>query len=329
MGAYNWNNPGESYALAQEKAAFAQNQHQEVAQIQAQIDQIEGRLAQISEEKKKIESDFVTGKERFDQSTKNLENKMAALMARRGDQGNFWKWKRQTDNYGQETESYNDLQRIELMNEANNKVNEAMKNLSSASGELNTQIAMDALKQAIGARDALRKKIGMTGDNSDIQTMVEKDKADKAKQKETEEVISGYKNQIRFLANDKQIEAKRNQIMADERLSQTQKDQLLGMPELKTQAEKNRDAKRGVIANKSGEKTAKAIDADKLTLAQFSGKLAKGEALTQEEETALAKKKDDVLAKYEQYRQTSGSRRKAFWKTWGNVFRKFGLEEVR
>ena len=230
MGAYNWNNPGESYALAQEQATFAQNQHQEISQIQAQIEQIESRLAQISEEKKRIESDFVTGKERFDQSTKNLENKMAALMARRGDQGNFWKWKRQTDNYGQETESYNDLQRIELMNEANNKVNEAMKNLSSASGELNTQIAMDALKQAISSRDALRKKLGMTGDNSDIQTMVEKDKADKAKQKETEEVISGYKNQARFLANDKQIEIKRKQIMEDERLSQTQKDQYIPHP---------------------------------------------------------------------------------------------------
>ena len=327
MGAYNWNNPGESYALAQEQATFAQNQHQEISQIQAQIDQIEGRLAQISEEKKRIESDFVTGKERFDQSTKNLENKMAALMARRGDQGNFWKWKRQTDNYGQETESYNDLQRIELMNEANNKVNEAMKNLSSASGELNTQIAMDALKQAISSRDALRKKLGMTGDNSDIQTMVEKDKADKAKQKETEEVISGYKNQARFLANDKQIEIKRKQIMEDERLSQTQKDQLLSMPEFKTQAEKNRDAVRGAIANKSGEKTAKTIDADKLTLDQFSGKLAKGEALTQEEETALAKKKADILAKYEQYTKTNGSRRKTFWKKWGNIFQKFGLEE--
>ena len=327
MGAYNWNNPGESYALAQEQATFAQNQHQEISQIQAQIDQIEGRLAQISEEKKRIESDFVTGKERFDQSTKNLENKMAALMARRGDQGNFWKWKRQTDNYGQETESYNDLQRIELMNEANNKVNEAMKNLSSASGELNTQIAMDALKQAISSRDALRKKLGMTGDNSDIQTMVEKDKADKAKQKETEEVISGYKNQARFLANDKQIEIKRKQIMDDERLSQTQKDQLLSMPEFKTQTEKNRDAVRGVIASKSGEKTAKAIDADKLTLDQFSGKLAKGEALTQEEETALAKKKDDILAKYEQYTKSSGSRRRTFWKKWGNIFQKFGLEE--
>lgn len=327
MGAYNWNNPGESYALAQEQASFAQNQHQEISQLQTQINQIESRLAQISEEKKRIESDFATGKERLDQSAKNLENKMAALMARRGDQGNFWKWKRQTDNYGQETESYNDLQRIELMNEANNKVNEAMKNLSSASGELNTKIAMDALKQAISSRDALRKKLGMAGDNSDIQTMVEKDQADKAKQKATEEVISGYKNQARFLANDKQIEIKRKQIMEDERLSQSQKDQLLSMPEFKTQAEKNREAVRGVIANKSGEKTAKAIDADKLTLDQFSGKLAKGEALTQEEETALAKKKDDILAKYEQYTKTNGSRKKTFWKKWGNIFQKFGLEE--
>ena len=327
MGAYNWNNPGESYALAQEQASFAQNQHQEISQLQTQINQIESRLAQISEEKKRIESDFATGKERLDQSAKNLENKMAALMARRGDQGNFWKWKRQTDNYGQETESYNDLQRIELMNEANNKVNEAMKNLSSASGELNTKIAMDALKQAISSRDALRKKLGLAGDNSDIQTMVEKDQADKAKQKATEEVISGYKNQARFLANDKQIEIKRKQIMEDERLSQSQKDQLLSMPEFKTQAEKNREAVRGVIANKSGEKTAKAIDADKLTLDQFSGKLAKGEALTQEEETALAKKKDDILAKYEQYTKTNGSRRKTFWKKWGNIFQKFGLEE--
>jgi hypothetical protein len=115
--------------------------------------------------------------------------------------------------------------------------------------------------------------------------------------------------------------------MEDERLSQTQKDQLLSMPEFKTQVEKNRDAVRGVIANKSGEKTAKAIDADKLTLDQFSGKLAKGEALSQEEETALAKKKADILAKYEQYTKTNGSRRKTFWKKWGNIFQKFGLEE--
>lgn len=84
---------------------------------------------------------------------------------------------------------------------------------------------------------------------------------------------------------------------------------------------------KSAFRSKVGEKTAKAIDADKLTLDQFSGKLAKGEALTQEEETALAKKKDDILAKYEQYTKTSGSRRRIFWKKWGDVFQKFGLEE--
>ena len=291
MGAYSWNNPGESYAQSSqasfERANFEHNQQQEISQVQAQISQIENRLAQIAQEKKQVESAFSTGKANFERSNKALEDKMAALMARRGDQGNFWKWKRQTENYGLETQKYDDVQKLELMNDANSKVNEAMKNLSSASGELNQKIAMDALKQAISSRDALRKRLGMTGDNSDVQTLIDKDNTDKAKQREKEETIAGYKNQIRFLANDKQIEAKRQQIMDDERLSQTEKDQLLSLPELKTQAEKNRDAERGARANGAGKATSEASDANSMS---FSDAIAKYESLTKQQQEIFDKR---------------------------------------
>lgn len=314
-----------------------------IQQLEIEIPRLQEKIREVHEQRRAAEANFENAKKANQKKRDDIELKMAANRVKRGDGGDFYRWKKSKDANAEWQNEMNGVEQqianIQTRNEYNESLNKALEIWQKSKGDA---VAEAYAKQNVnGLLELGKAKFGVdfSGKIAEAEALDAENKKNEAAsiqtQKETES--TQYKNFLKL--NEKKPAtfktpkdtskwlATVRQAFENGEISIEQAEELRNIGESSQTKRKKKAEDASIEIGVDSQKAAAA--AGKLTLDEFKSKLGKGEPLTREEVAALNKKKSEVLKKYETYKGLSGSRQKQFWNTWGSVFQQFNLQEVR
>lgn len=333
MGSYNWENPGQSYQDAMQQTftapqfndatqapgaegnafiaasrAKAQNEMamenannlermNRIQQLEIEIPRLQEKVREIHERRKTVEAQFEENKKANQKKCDDMELRIAANRAKRGDGGDFYRWKKNKDaNYKWQSEMNSAEQQIAEIsnrNEYNERLNKALDIWQKAKGDPTAEAY--AKQNVDGLLELGKAKFGVdfSGKIAEAEGLAQKKAADDAAAMEEQKKLAKtqYTNYLKFdekkpatTKNPAQVTKWKTQIREAFEAGEINEEQardLLNMEE--SMATKKAKKKQDAAIDLSVDDQKASAAASKLTLSELLGK----SSLNKWEEQAL------------------------------------------